>query len=651
MIFLPLAAALMLLASASAPAVGGAAVAAPSFYLEELIARSRELGLSDFREWHVLLHYRPDRLGGGVTSLADSPEFFRAPNGKTDPQAELEATLTSFFASDLLLRDGEHPQCTYIARYHWLDARLGFDRSRLPEQDCPRFEQWLRNLNPTGVTLIFPEAYMNNPSSMFGHTLLRIDGAPYGVDRERRDLLAYAVNFAADTGPDGGVLFAVKGLIGAYRGFFSVAPYYDKVREYSDWDSRDMWGYPLDLTREEVDRMLMHLWELRGVAFFYYFFDENCSYELLGLVEAARPGLDLRGRFGFWVIPVDTVREIVGDKDLSGAVTYRPSATTRLRHLAAQLSPEDQRLARAISDGRVDTEDQRVAELPEETRALVLTVAYDRLRLRLRGKQRPEERTRSLRILTARSRVPTTGEPGPPPTVPSVRPEEGHETARLSLGSGWRDGRFFLEARVRPAFHDLLDPGGGFTEGAQIDFLDTVIRYYPDENELKLHEVTLIDIVSLAERDEIFQPISWKFGTGMTSRLMPRSGSHGDLSDGKLWHTNGGAGLSVRPWRGALAYTFLEGTFDMSGKLQPNYALGAGASAGIFVGDSEDRWKAHLHARATRFVAGDTRTALRLGLDQRLRLTRNTALELQLGVERDFHETWFDTALFWKLYF
>ena len=61
-------------------------------YLDELLRQAVELRLSDAREWHLLLHYR-ENLWKGFTSEADGPAFFLAPNGKTDPAAELEATL------------------------------------------------------------------------------------------------------------------------------------------------------------------------------------------------------------------------------------------------------------------------------------------------------------------------------------------------------------------------------------------------------------------------------------------------------------------------------------------------------------------------------------------------------------------------------
>jgi hypothetical protein len=118
-----------------------------------------------------------------------------------------------------------------------------------------------------------------------------------------------------------------------------------------------------------------------------------------------------------------------------------------------------------------------------------------------------------------------------------------------------------------------------------------------------------------------------------------------------LWRTNGGAGLSLRPWPGALAYAMLEGTFDVSGKLRSDYALGVGSSFGLLVGDAGDRWRGHLRAEAMRFLMGDTRTFLGIGFDQRLRLTRSHGLELKLGVQRDFHQTWLEAGLYWHVYF
>ncbi len=629
-----------------------ASAAAEPAYLGELRAAARERDLAATREWRILLHYRPNPVPlalPGDTSEADSEDFFLSPDGRTDPRAELDATLAAFFApEDATARLGAHPQCAFPARRAWLDRALRFDRTRLAWRACPELDEWRETIGARGITLVFAEAFMNNPSSMFGHTLVRLDVGDPGADDRTRDLLAYAVNFAGDSGPDRGALYAVRGITGAYPGYFSLVPYYEKTKEYGEWESRDLWEYRLDLTPEEVDRLLLHLWELRQVAFRYYFFSENCSYQLLGLLEAARPSLQLVERFGGVVIPVDTVRRIVGEAGVAGEISWRPSAVTRMRHLAAGLGASERALAVEVGHGDAAPDDPRLGALDPESQARVLALAHDHLVYSLRFSD-VDARRRALAILGARSRVAVSGDPGGAPPRPEARPDAGHGSQRARLAGGWRDGESFVELRWRPAFHDLLDPQGGFLAGAQIQALDLAIRYHPDDGRVDLHEATLADILSLAPRDVLFQPISWKFRTQMATLRMPSVG--GALRDGKAWRTHGGAGLSARPWRGALAYALLDGTFDVSGKLDDDYALGAGASLGLYVGDERDLWRGHLFARATRFFLGDTRTALRVGLEQRVRMGRNVALRLELAGQRDFRETWLDVGLAWDFYF
>jgi hypothetical protein len=212
--------------------------------------------LYDHPVWLGLGHYEPAGRDG-FASMARGDKFFVSEAGPTSPRDELHATLAAFFDPTLAVREGEHPQCTFRARYAWLVRELSIDPTRLPPASCEGYDTWRKGLAARGLSLIFPEAYMNNPASMFGHTLLRVDSGEPGGDE---DLLAYAINFAAESGGDGGMAFAFKGIFGGYAGYFSVLPYYDKLKQYGDWENRDIWEYPLDLTAAEVD-LLAHVWE------------------------------------------------------------------------------------------------------------------------------------------------------------------------------------------------------------------------------------------------------------------------------------------------------------------------------------------------------------------------------------------------------
>ena len=93
---------------------------------------------------------------------------------------------------------------------------------------------------------------MNNPSSLFGHTLLRIDTARKGTQ-----LLAHGANYGAYTDGENSVLFAVYGLTGGYYGGWTVKPYYDIINTYNNIENRDIWELNLDLTPQEIDMFVI----------------------------------------------------------------------------------------------------------------------------------------------------------------------------------------------------------------------------------------------------------------------------------------------------------------------------------------------------------------------------------------------------------
>src|SRR5512140_586270 len=200
----------------------------PDPYLAELQARARELRLADDPGWIRLGHWRP-RTFGGWEAEADGPEFYLAKGGKADPAAELEATLAGFSDATPRADELDDAQCRFPARFAWLGAKLGFDLARLPPRRCPRFEEYYGKVKAAGATLVFSSWYLNNPSSAFGHTFLRLDKAGVATAGRDAELLDYGVNYAAN--PDGSnpLAYVVRGLFGGFRGEFTYYPYYYKV--------------------------------------------------------------------------------------------------------------------------------------------------------------------------------------------------------------------------------------------------------------------------------------------------------------------------------------------------------------------------------------------------------------------------------------
>ncbi|MGV2836986.1 Lnb N-terminal periplasmic domain-containing protein, partial [Pseudomonas shirazensis] len=274
-----------------------------------------------------------------------------------------------------------------------------------------------------------PAAYLNSPSSMFGHTLLRIDQAKTRDDDTT--LLSYAINFGAYIeGSDNSILYAWKGLAGGYPGLFALMPYQEKLSEYRSLENRDLWEYQLDLTPTETGRMVEHVWELKQVQFDYFFFDENCSYRLLELLQVARPGLDLTSQFPLTAIPTDTVKA-VKQSGLVSSVRYRPSRERELLARADSLDHQEKQQVLAISANTAQLQSAEFNALPKPRQALVQDAAYRLERYRANGQERdPAQAKRSFELLQAINRNP----PEPLEVERPGLPENGHQSRTWQVG-------------------------------------------------------------------------------------------------------------------------------------------------------------------------------------------------------------------------
>ena len=611
---------------------------------ESLLARAASLGLADEPIWRTLLHYEREALGPRRRSVIRTPAFFMHPDGPRHAAAELAATLRGLLDPTARSGRGEPVRCTYPARAAWLAERLAVT---FPEIPCPALDAWRAQLRPTAMTLVFPEAFMDSPASMFGHTLLRLDTS---LEDESRNLLGHAIDFTADTGGEAGPIYLLKGVFGRYPARFGLHPFWEKLKEYGDWQNRDLWEYRLDLSPAEIERVLLHLWELRDVEFPYFFFDENCSYHLVRLLQTARPEIRVEHGFPVSVIPVDTVRDVVTRTGIVGDPRYRPSPATALRVAVRELPAEEVALFVGLAEGEIAPDDPRVEALPAERRAATLGLAYDALRYRFvdEAVQPEEARKRAHPLLLARSRLgPSDAAPEPP--RPSIRPDEGHGTAMLAFAAGLEDEEPFFDLRLRPALHGPLDPGGGHSPDSSIRVLDTTLRFYPALDRVRLHELTLLELRSEAPRDAFFAPLSWHVSTGLRTRLRPER--DGDPDREPVWRSDGGLGATWAHGDWLRAGLFAELRSETGGSLAGNGAFGPGLSASLTLGSPASRARLRLSALAFRFVAGDRATVLEVRADPTWRLARNLALVAGVGWTRDEGESWLDGRLALRFYY
>lgn len=446
--------------------------------------------LAQSKQWQRLLHFK-----NGKSEIDDS-KFFFSKDGKNNPQKELKASIEKLMSdkSD----DKNSTFCQYPSRSRWILKQIPTIKEEIKIPNCIALNKEFKALGAKQVTLILASAHINSPASAFGHTFLRIDHT------SNTPLLSYAINYAAQTKEENGFIYAYQGLFGGYKGRYSIEPYYKKLNEYSNLEQRDVWEYTLNLSEEEIEKIIYHIFEIRHFYADYFFLTENCSYNLLWLLEIAKDDVHLIDKFNHKVVPIDTLRAILSE-NLVKKITYRPSKRKEILNISVPIQNTPKALNFAKSDEH-NLSELEVFNKKEKIAALELATALLQIKFAKQKISKKEYLPKFLNILKKRSQL---GVSQKEEIIKPESPQEGHFSTRATIS--YVNEQTF-KARAKIAYHDIYDNDHGYIPGAYINFFDTAIEY--KNNQFQLEEINVLDIKSYALQDAIFKPISWQVALG-----------------------------------------------------------------------------------------------------------------------------------------
>jgi len=455
---------------------------------------------------------------GENRSMFDDVEFFISGwPGKKDPALELQATLKVFFLpTTIKVKDQErHAQCFFPARWDWIKTRFKLDLKRFPERDCPEVTKFVKFADYDSVSLVFSNYFADNPGSLFGHTLLRLHRI--NEAKSESGLLDDAANFAAMVPVMNPVTYPIQGLFGFFRGRFTLLPYASKIQEYNNYESRDLWEYKLTLTKDEVRRLSLVIWEMGNFLLNYYYLDENCSFIILGMLEAVRPELELTKRFQLYAIPADTVKAVTSTPGLVSEISFKPSAQTRYLQRARLLKDGEEKIFLKIIEKFERNFDpaafeQILATCDQDCKLRVIDtliefIDFKEKKISIKEIKNWVDLRKAALIQRARLQKPSEAITYRPERS---RPDLGHLSSFWEFNTGWTNhGKNMSDIRWRPALHDLNSDGLGYTDALQIQIMDTVLRWDQERRRHDLKRFSLLELTTIGVRELGIYPRSW----------------------------------------------------------------------------------------------------------------------------------------------
>ena len=582
----------------------------------------------DFREaWLALVHYWDD--DGGWLSEVEDPSFFLDVEGPRSPELEWSADRRAFLAPADEGSSGQHARCRFPARFALMKEALSWSDGEIPRVDCPEVEAHQRRLRAKSLSAVFVSHYLNNPASAFGHIMLYL-----GSDTDRDAALAdYSVSFEADTEGMTPAEYVPRGLFGGLVAGFRLAPLHERVRKYERQEQRDLWLFPLQLSQDEIDQIVRHLWELKDVTFRYGFFGGNCAQKILTLVHAVAPEYELLPYGGLATLPQEVARRLVEQIGLAGEPMNRPSLESRYARQVAKLSPQEKEQLERMVASRTVVESASPATLSAALLWSELKTPYRSFR-RVAETEDHKDFVWRRALWTARVDSGDGREDQLTGSVQVAGPSllQAHRPSRVTLRGGYRNGGgSVLGVGARWLLHGPLDPHVGYplVSSVEIALIDFDVSA---AGELLFNEATAFRIEKLAPASGLQSPLAWKIDVG--ARRLAFNGES-PLHIGAEVGIGAGTAL-LRPGYSVAFYSMLGA--------RPGAALANGGTsfllAGIWSGGLLLRLPADFRAR----VSGEyalSLTSLNGGAAAfnavvRKGLTRNWDLELAatLGPER-----------------
>jgi hypothetical protein len=467
------------------------------------------------QEWRRLLYYKHHWFTGKRSSL-DGDDFFLSKSPR-DPYAELLATLEAFETGRQGIGKKKQPAiCAFPLRKEFLERRLG---QTFPSFPCKEKDEFLQKLNAKRAYLVFATAYNGNPASMFGHSFLKIESG------EKSSLLDWSINYAAMVPEDENPFaFAYFGLTGGYMGQFTLVPYYLKVEEYGLSEGRDLWEYELNFTPQEIERLLAAIWEIETNSHYdYYFFDENCSLQLLTLLEVVRADWNISDYF-LHMIPGESVKKVAKVPGAIKDVRMRPSLERRLRNSVELLSAEEKLQLRRGMQGDLENASGQVLA--------ALAFYFQAEKKREGEKWQREGLYRSVLAKIANQPVANSLEPD----GKNTRPDISHGAYAVQLGPIYEKNnqeRWGGELGIRFAYHQLFDSDAGYLPHSEVLFPHFTFQW--KEHSLRLKQAEAFSLVSLQPWSLVKKPISWRTRGGYRQFHDERRGVFVEAGLGSAW--------------------------------------------------------------------------------------------------------------------
>ena len=255
-------------------------------------------------EWQSLLHFKY-----GKSTINSNSTFFLYEHGQSDARIEYIATINGLY--DIGLIDDESVQCRYPGRIYFIKNKLQIEQDLFTQYECISYNEYIDKVPIDNVYIVFASDDNNNPSSIMGHSFLKLSG----IDKDgifREHAFSFFAIFDTDDMP---IINYSKSLFNGTKGMYILTPYKNKINEYINEQGRSLWEFEIEMSSDERWTLKRHLWELKEHEIHYRFIMHNCNTALINVLKLVNRHFDVNN-YQIFITPIEYIMQLFNNNKI-----------------------------------------------------------------------------------------------------------------------------------------------------------------------------------------------------------------------------------------------------------------------------------------------------------------------------------------------
>lgn len=459
---------------------------------QEVINLAIDNELHHSLRWKALLHYDQNKAHISDENFLLSKKDFSLKN-------ELIETIKEFFRPSI---ENEHAICRFPARFLWIKKSLNLKKSDFPEPNCINFEEFKQKAPADDIQLIFASENVTSPSSMMGHSFIKLSG------KNKDKFAEHAVSYYTIINTFNLPKVMYDSVVTGMTGLFSLTPYQKLKNKYLNLEKRNIWEYDLSLSEYEKTLVHYHVWELKNIKSEYFFTRYNCATVTYFLLASGKP--ELLSTTHDWITPIDVVKLSKQYSIISNSLLL-PSNNWKIKMLQGNLSDELSNKTQQLTNNFIRPDFIKSLDYKDKVFTVELLDSYTNY-LYMNKDISAVNYNKIKKIVSSYKDIDIDW---PNFDISLYKsPINTPDDTQLSIATGNKNNLPFVSIQYLPTAHRLIDDNRQYLTENELRLGDIKVIYFPETHTIELEELQLYSVISLNPRNRFTGGISggWRLG-------------------------------------------------------------------------------------------------------------------------------------------